>query len=66
MENIGACVATARKNAGLSQKELSRRSGIDQSSISKYERNVWLPSLWTLEKLAEGMGMAAEVSFVVK
>ena len=35
---VGNCLAVARKRAGLTQKELSRRLRKPQSFISSYER----------------------------
>ena len=48
-------VAAARAEAGISQKELSALSGIDQSDISKIERGVANPSVSTLERIAEAL-----------
>ena len=49
-------VLSARARAGLSQKELSELSGIDQSDISKIERGVANPSVATLERIAAALG----------
>ena len=46
-------VAAARAQAGLSQKELAERTGIDQSDISKIERGVANPSVATLERTGQ-------------
>lgn len=54
----------ARKESGLTQKELSERTGIAQSDISKLERGNANPSLRTLQRLAEGMGMKLKIEFV--
>ena len=48
-------VSAARARAGLSQKELSERTGIDQSDISKIERGVANPSVATLERIAAAL-----------
>ncbi len=48
-------VSAARAEAGISQKELSVLSGIDQSDISKIERGVANPSIGTLERIAEAL-----------
>jgi len=53
-------VSTMREKKGLSQKELSRKSGLSVSYISKIEngRCLWLlPE--TFEKLAFGLGIRA-------
>jgi DNA-binding XRE family transcriptional regulator len=49
-------VAYARSLAGISQKELSSRTGIDQADISKIERSVANPSISTLERIASALG----------
>ena len=53
----------ARKSLGLTQKELSERTGIAQGDISKLETGNTNPSLHTLVRLAEGMGMYLKVEF---
>ena len=54
----------ARHAAGLTQKELSAKTGITEGDISKLERGTGNPSLRTLNRLAEGMGMRLRVEFV--
>lgn len=49
-------VLSARAKAGLSQKELSELTGIDQSDILKIERGVANPSVATLERIAAALG----------
>lgn len=53
----------ARKSSGLTQKQLSERTGIAQSDISKLESGNSNPSLRTLERLAKGMGMRVQIEF---
>ena len=52
----GEAVLEARAKAGLSQKELSQLTGIDQSDISKIERGVANPSVSTLSRIATALG----------
>lgn len=54
----------ARKKAGLTQKDLSERTGIAQGDISKLERGNGNPSLKTLQRLADAMGMKLKVEFM--
>lgn len=54
----------ARKLKGLTQKELSERTGIAQGDISKLENGSSNPSLRTLQRLAEGLGMKLKLEFV--
>jgi DNA-binding XRE family transcriptional regulator len=45
-----------RLEAGLTQTELAKRSGIRQSEISKIENGRLNPTLETLERLGEAVG----------
>ena len=61
---VGNVLCEARLKAGLSQAELSLRTGIDQSDISKLERGVGNPSIVTLEKIAAALGTRLEIRFL--
>ena len=54
----------ARRRAQITQKELSERTGITQGDISKLENGNANPSIRTLQRLAEGMGMTLKIEFV--
>jgi transcriptional regulator with XRE-family HTH domain len=54
----------ARRNSGLTQKELSERTGIAQGDISKLESGGANPSLKTLQRLAAAMDMKLKLEFV--
>ena len=54
----------ARKSAGLTQKQLSEKTGIAQADISKLENGNANPSLRTLRRLANGLGMRLKVEFI--
>ena len=54
----------ARKASGLTQKQLSERTGIAQADISKLESGNANPSLRTLQRLAAGMGMQVKIEFL--
>lgn len=47
----------ARRRAGLSQRELSRRAALPQATISRIERGLTSPTFDTLRPLIEGCGM---------
>ena len=55
----GLSLIDARNSAELSQRDLAAKTGIAQGDISKIERGNGNPSLKTLKRLAEGMGMKA-------
>ena len=54
---------SARQAAGLSQQELSRKSGITQSDISKMESGKANPSIRTLRKLANALNKTLHIEF---
>jgi DNA-binding XRE family transcriptional regulator len=53
---IGERLREERKRLGVSQTELSRRSGLDQAIISKIERGHHQPRWNTIERYARGLG----------
>ena len=57
-------IIDARRQSGLTQKELSERTGIAQGDISKLEKGNANPSLRTLQRLATGMGMKMKLEFL--
>jgi DNA-binding XRE family transcriptional regulator len=54
----------ARKSAGLTQKQLSERTGIAQGDISKMENGNANPSLRTLQRLAGAMNARLRIEFM--
>jgi ribosome-binding protein aMBF1 (putative translation factor) len=54
----------ARKESGITQKQLSERTGIAQGDISKIEIGEANPTLNTLKRLATGMDMKLRLEFV--
>lgn len=54
----------ARHEAGLTQKELAEKTGIQQANISRIENGNGNPSVATLCKIAQGMGKKLIISFV--
>ena len=61
--DVADSVLAARADAGLSQKELSERTGIDQADISKIERGIANPSVLTLKRLAAGLNRELIINF---
>lgn len=60
---IVQAIIDARKESGLTQKQLSERTGIAQADISKLESGNGNPSIKTLQRLAAGMGMRIKIEF---
>ena len=56
----------ARKNTGITQKQLAEKTGINQADISRLENGNANPSIRTLKKLAEGLGMKLKIEFIPK
>ena len=61
---VGNAVAAARAKKGLSQKELSAITGIDQSDLSKIECGIANPSIGTLNRIAAALEVKLIVSFI--
>ena len=53
-----------RKKKGITQVQLADSSGVTQADISRIEKGTANPSLRTLKRLAEGMGMRLKLEFV--
>lgn len=56
--SVGARLRDCRELANLTQVELSARTGIDQAVISRLERGKHRPRLDTLQRFADGLGLA--------
>lgn len=61
---IKRAMIDARNSEGLTQKELSERSGIAQGDISKLENGNANPSIRTLQRLAAAMGKTLRIEFI--
>jgi transcriptional regulator with XRE-family HTH domain len=60
VNKIGEKIKIARKELGLSQKELSNKLGIDQTAMSKYENNLRRPSIDIFKKLEKLTGKSVQ------
>ena len=54
----------ARTDQNLTQKELSLKTGIPQADISRIENGTRNPSLSTLKKLAQGLGLQLRLEYI--
>ena len=52
---VGCAVQVARCQAGISQSELAKRTGINQADISRIERGSANPSMATLDRIAKAL-----------
>ena len=62
--DITRAILNARIQAGLTQIQLSEKSGISQADISRLERGTRNPSLSLLKRLAEAMDATLRIEFV--
>ncbi|EOD77382.1 XRE family transcriptional regulator [Grimontia sp. AD028] len=56
--DIGANLKAVRKSRGLSQRELAKRAGVTNSTISMIEKNSVSPSVSSLKKVLSGIPMS--------
>ena len=57
-------ILDARIRTGITQKQLSERSGISQADISRLENGNRNPSLNLLKRLAAAMNLTLKIEFV--
>lgn len=62
--SITRAILDARINAGMTQSELSKKSGISQADISRLEKGTRNPSIALLKRLAEAMDSTLKIEFV--
>lgn len=61
--DIGKKLASVRKKAGLSQRELAGRSGLTNGTISLIEKNKTSPSIASLKRLLDALPMSMSEFF---
>jgi len=54
---IVAQLISRRKELGITQRELSDKTGLHQSAIARFEREGVIPRLDTLDKIAKALGL---------
>ena len=62
--DIKRAILDARIQAGMTQMQLSEKSGISQADISRLERGTRNPSLSLLKRLAEAMDSTLRIEFI--
>ena len=58
---IGQRVAQLRKQNGMTQEELSLKAGLQRSHIAKVERGVYDGTAFTIQLIAEALGMTVDI-----
>lgn len=56
-------MAKARSESGMTQKQLSEKTGINQSNLSRIESGDINPSVETLNRIATAMGKKLIIAF---
>ncbi len=62
--DIMRAIMDARIRAGMTQTELSQKSGISQADISRLENGTRNPSIAILKRLAEAMDTTLKIEFI--
>lgn len=60
---IARALVAVRREKRITQQQLAERTGIAQADISRLENGNSNPSLRTLQRLADGLGMKIVVGF---
>ena len=61
---IMKAMIAARTEAGITQQQLSERTGINQSNLSRIENGNGNPSVSTLNRIASALGKKLSISFI--
>lgn len=61
---IKEMLVAARIEKKMTQQELSQKSGVRQSNISRIEKGVCVPTLNTLNELAKGLGKRLKIEMI--
>ena len=64
--DITRAILDARIRAGMTQSELSVKSGISQADISRLEKGTRNPSIALLKRLADALDSTLRIEFVPK
>lgn len=64
--DVGARLQSIRKLKGLSQRELAKRAGVTNSTISMIEKNSVSPSISSLKKVLNGIPMSLVEFFTLE
>lgn len=64
VENIGQRIRQLRESRGMTQSQLQARSRVSRSYLSRIESGQMTPSLGTLEKISEALGVGMNRFFV--
>jgi transcriptional regulator with XRE-family HTH domain len=63
LERFGETVRAARESLGISQEELAARCKLHRTYVAGVERGIRNPSLKSIKKVADGLGLPLAVLF---
>jgi XRE family transcriptional regulator, regulator of sulfur utilization len=63
--NIGFAIKSIRKQLGVSQYELSNKTGVSQASLSQFENGIKNPSTKTINKICEALDIPASLIYIL-
>ncbi len=59
-QSFGELVRTLRSEKGMTQLDLARKMGVTDKAVSKWERDLSIPDVGSLPKLAEELGISVD------
>lgn len=59
-ESMGAMITSKRKALGMTQLDLAEKMGVTDKAVSKWERDLSVPDVESLPRLAEIFGMTVD------
>lgn len=59
-QSLGARIAARRKQQGMTQRDLAKQMGVTDKAVSKWERDLALPDVQSLPRLADSLGLPIE------
>ena len=59
-QTMGAMVAALRKEKGMTQADLADQMGVTDKAVSTWERDLSLPDVHSIPKLAQVLGISVE------
>ena len=63
---LGNRIRNARKECGLTQKELAKQTGLSTKTIQDIEKGRKSPSYKTLSRLMSRLGLSPDTAFLIK
>lgn len=65
-KSFGETIAVLRKEQGITQLQLAEQMGVTDKAVSKWERNLSMPDVASIPRLAEALGVTTDELLQVK